>query len=101
MQTNRNLGKSLIYSESLFSELIFHSSGIFLTFKSYLLHYILFYNLSSLTNTVLYQSNILNSKETQMLLYVRLHLAMFYNGPFIAFISVHQHHIKVRNKNTK
>ena len=100
MQTNGNLGKSLIYSESSFSELIFHSAAVFLIFKSCLLQYILFHNLNSLTNTVLYQSKRLNSKENQMLLYVRVHLVMFYNGPFIAFISVQQHHIRVRDKNT-
>ena len=33
MQTNGNLGKSLIYSESLFSEFIFHLVAFFLVLK--------------------------------------------------------------------
>ena len=74
MQNIGNLGKSLIYSESLFSELIFSLSNSFLSFKSYILQYILFHNLSVLISTVLYQSKRLNSKENQTFLFHNLNL---------------------------
>ena len=70
MQTNGNLGKSFIYSENLFSELIFYWAAVFLISKLF----ILFHNLNSLTSTVLYQSKSLNSKENQTFLFHNLKL---------------------------
>ena len=76
MQTNGNLGKRLIYSESSLSELIFHLVAVFLVLK--VIYFNTFYSfLNSLTGTVLYQSKVLNNKENQMLLYVRVHLVMY------------------------